>query len=608
MKLYKLIFFCIFITAFSFAKAQNTNSGWLDKNAVSVYNQGQIPSPKEDRSDAANAQIYLINSLPAFKDQRSNLKLICRNESPIGQHFSFVQTFQGNEIFGSGLKLNLAKDNKILSLFEKTISTINWPDEKIIPIADTLSILKLIAIDAKINELKPVFFINDKNLPVAAYYLDYSFENGKKHEELIVNTSYKIIYRRDLNLYSGKRDTTAIGYIFLPDPLSTAKVNYGTPYIDNKDSAVFELDMQRKIGTLKVTVEDDSMYLESPYIKIADLDDPFTITSYSKNGTFFYSRSEPGFEDVNAFFHLNTFQEYIQKLGFTNLATYQLKVDAHGMTADQSQFSNDNSNLNILYGIGGVDDAEDADVLIHEYCHAISKSASNSAFGFERLILEEGLCDYFACSYSKNLVFKNWERLFSWDGHNPFYEGRWCITSKKYPNSITSGSPHKFADLWAGAMMDIQGELGREKTDRLMLLSLYSMSSNMKLPDAARLVLQSDSILFGGKEMDIIIAKFDKYGLLPQEYHKTGIVEETVKPSAQILSKYFSANDFLYIKFNQPQNGNIVLYNLQGKEIFTKQVNNTSDINIYLPGLASGLYILNISTNGIQEAVKLVKQ
>lgn len=608
MKFYKFILLSAFLSAFFTASAQDGNIAWLEINANSTFNQGSVPAPKDDWPLSAVSQEYLYNTLPDFKDQRSRLNLSFQNESPVGYHFSFIQIFEGNEIYGTEVKINIAKNYKILSLFEKTISTDSWRSLNIFPDSDSSVILKLLAADAKINELKKVIFINENNMPVPAYRLDYVFANGSKHEELIINTGNKILYRRDLNLYSGKRDTTAMGYIFLPDPLSTAKVNYGSPYIDNKDSAVFELDMERKIGTLKVTVEEDSMYLESQYVKIMDLDNPFTIPTYSKNGTFFYSRSEPGFEDVNAYFHINAYQDYIQKLGFTNLATYQLKVDAHGMTADQSQFSNDNNNLNILFGIGGVDDAEDADVLIHEYCHAISKSASNSAFGFERLILEEGLCDYLACSYSKSLVIKNWERLFNWDGHNPFYEGRWCVTNKVYPKSVTSGSPHKFADLWAGAMMDIHDAIGRAKTDRLMLLSLFSMSSNMRLPDAARLIIQADSLLFEGKEMDLIIGKFDKYGLVPQEYHKTGIDELTGKPTARILSKYFSSDAFLYVKFNQPQNGRMVLYNLQGKELFIENIYNAADLNIYVPGLAKGLYILQISTNGIQESVKLLKQ
>src|SRR5690606_14892285 len=128
-------------------------------------------------------------------------------------------------------------------------------------------------------------------------------------------------------------DTTAVGYVFMPDPLTTANVKYGAPYIDNNDSPVPELDNERKLAQFPVTIEGDSMYLSTKYVRIADLGAPVTQPTYSKNGVFLFSRSEAGFEDVNAFYHINAFQEYIQRLGFTNLATYQIPVDAHGLTS-----------------------------------------------------------------------------------------------------------------------------------------------------------------------------------------------------------------------------------------------------------------------------------
>jgi hypothetical protein len=52
------------------------------------------------------------------------------------------------------------------------------------------------------------------------------------------------------------------------------------------------------------------------------------------------NRNHAGFEEVNIFYHLNSYREFLDSLGFGDLADYQLKVDAHGMDgADQSAYS-----------------------------------------------------------------------------------------------------------------------------------------------------------------------------------------------------------------------------------------------------------------------------
>ena len=63
--------------------------------------------------------------------------------------------------------------------------------------------------------------------------------------------------------------------------------------------------------------------------------------------------------------------------------------------ADNSYFSPTTKPQRIYFGEGGVDDAEDADVCVHEYAHFISYNAANgSNVGAERNSLDEGFGDY----------------------------------------------------------------------------------------------------------------------------------------------------------------------------------------------------------------------
>jgi len=80
------------------------------------------------------------------------------------------------------------------------------------------------------------------------------------------------------------------------------------------------------------------------------------------------------------------------------------------------------SNGRLVFGEGGVDDAEDADVVLHELGHGLHDWLTNGSLS-QVQGLSEGCGDYWAQSYSRSLgqwplsaPAYNW--MFSWDGHN----------------------------------------------------------------------------------------------------------------------------------------------------------------------------------------------
>ena len=80
-------------------------------------------------------------------------------------------------------------------------------------------------------------------------------------------------------------------------------------------------------------------------------------------------RSKDRFEALMAYYHVDRTQRYIQDLGFANVDNRRQRVVADAFSADNSFYSP--WAKDIEYGAGGVDDAEDADVIIHEYGHSI---------------------------------------------------------------------------------------------------------------------------------------------------------------------------------------------------------------------------------------------
>jgi hypothetical protein len=202
----------------------------------------------------------------------------------------------------------------------------------------------------------------------------------------------------------------------------------------------------------------------------------------------------------------------MQSLGFMNLVNYPIEVDPHALNgADNSMFSGNQ----LYFGDGGVDDAEDADVIIHEYGHAITASAApNTWDGFERKALDEGIGDYLATSYGRSINPFNWEDMFSWDGHNEFWLGRTVVTSKTYPDDL-GFSTHSAGEIWSATLMQIWDAIGKEATDKNLLQSLYSYASNMSMTDAAYLFLDADSLLYGGTNYFICYYWFEQRGILP---------------------------------------------------------------------------------------------
>ena len=74
-----------------------------------------------------------------------------------------------------------------------------------------------------------------------------------------------------------------------------------------------------------------------------------------------------------AYFWVNQAQEYLQSLGFgttlppANAESQDVRIDQYGV---DNSFSRDKHDF-LRFGKGGVDDAEDAEVIVHEYGHAV---------------------------------------------------------------------------------------------------------------------------------------------------------------------------------------------------------------------------------------------
>lgn len=282
---------------------------------------------------------------------------------------------------------------------------------------------------------------------------------------------------------------TGTALVFMSDPLSAALVPYGTTgYVDGNDAATTQLNNARVSVTLPEIDLTGTVYkLKSAYVDIFDIEAPFKGLFTQSTNAFNFNRNQDGFEAVNAFYQLDKSMRYINEtLAITCRPQTNggvLRFDPSGWQGiDQSSFSPVTDHLS--FGEGGVDDAEDADVILHELGHGLHDWMTN---GNASGNIGEGVGDYWAQSYARSV--NQWpasnayyQHMFKWDGHNEYWQGRTTDYAGIYPGDLT-GSGHTDGQMFATALMQIYDVIGRTKTDKAFLngLALTTSTSNQQV-------------------------------------------------------------------------------------------------------------------------------
>lgn len=236
---------------------------------------------------------------------------------------------------------------------------------------------------------------------------------------------------------------------------------------------------------------------------------------------FLFRRGDRAFKEVMVYYHIDKLQRYLQELGFANiLSTKAIEVNIDGIEDDNSFYSPATKSL--TFGTGGVDDAEDAEIILHEYGHAIQ---DNQVPGFgqtgEARAQGEGFGDYLAASFFSDVkpaLLK--PTVGSWDG--VAYSGaeppclRRVDSNKKYPKDIT-GEPHNDGEIWSACLWQLRGALGGRMTDKLVIAHHFLLKPTASFEDAANALITTDKQLNAGQNGESIRSIFVTRGILPNK-------------------------------------------------------------------------------------------
>jgi Zn-dependent metalloprotease len=137
-----------------------------------------------------------------------------------------------------------------------------------------------------------------------------------------------------------------------------------------------------------------------------------------------------------------------------------------------------------------VDDAEDAEVIWHEYGHSIQ---DNQVPGFgessEAEGIGEGFGDYWAGSLGaqlsggfQDLCIADWDSV-SYSTTSPPCLRR-LDSPKHYPQDV-NGDPHDDGEIWSAALWQIRGAISADKADTVILQHHFLLTTDASFNQAA---------------------------------------------------------------------------------------------------------------------------
>jgi Zn-dependent metalloprotease len=240
----------------------------------------------------------------------------------------------------------------------------------------------------------------------------------------------------------------------------------------------------------------------------------------SQNFTYAYLRANNRFEQVMGYYALDTEESYYQSLGFTDVNAESQKISTDSIPDDNSFYSP--SQDLIVTGTGGVDDAEDPEVVWHEDGHA-TQDAQVPHFGKSEQAgaIGEGFGDWIAVTmgqiHSKSTDLTPTSCVMDWDSTSytsgPKHCLRTTVTDKMYPDDL-DGEVHDDGEIWSHALYNLSLSLGHDRAVTTVLEAQFSFNPKINMPHAAAIVVDTAGKLYGPHAAKQATAAFHDRGIL----------------------------------------------------------------------------------------------
>jgi hypothetical protein len=390
------------------------------------------------------------------------------------------------------------------------------------------------------------------------------------------------------------KDTFATVKVFAPNPINSSGQLYNRPFKDNQDqhAAYFNKEYRRTPLPLYYNTTNKNYQPIGKFI-LKEISPPYLPATNWLALTDTLNRSHPAFEDANALYHLHLCDSFVTALGY-GLLSDTLYIDTHALNgADQSIFKGVQRPASIEFGTGGVDDAEDGEVIAHEYAHSLSARATHAApAGVERNCIEEGWADYFAKRYSRTFTTNPPNNLiFSWDAHNEFWEGYFINTQQQYATDVLNANS-TCRQVWSTALHCIYEKLGTY-ADTLFFELLFYQHDNITMPELAEWLIKIDSLYASAAHYAALKSCFAATGILKKDQRDL-VFEDKTAPKLLNSYGFTHAGEALVLQFSQTKLVDMGLYDAQGKLVVERLKQIGQVFSIAAENASPGLYYFRV--------------
>ncbi len=421
---------------------------------------------------AAHAKLLLL-------DETAELEAQAGVESPLGHHFSFAQRHEGLPVYGAEIKVSLNRAGQIIALNNTSVPELAVHTLPAITAsrALALALATIPAVDlrgADAPEAPELLIYADAGAPVLAYRIVVPTTGPTLQLFIDARSGAQVGESVDLNRY-----IDGTGRVFKSNAVVATQNNN---LVDGRDAAsavpataYSTVTLQGLAGNTRL----DGTFASSSASRVR-------VTSATH--TFNFLRDTAGFNETMGYFHIDFAQRYIQALGFTNVNNRRQVFSVDRTTADNSFYSP--SNKQITFGTGGVDDAEDGEVIIHEYGHSIQ---DNQVPGFgaraEGGAMGEGFGDYLAATVVSSLTGDfQITCIAEWDATSYAAGVPHCLrrldSTKHYPQDVAN-EVHDDGEMWSASLFQIRTALGAARADKLILQAHFLLSSTANFRDGS---------------------------------------------------------------------------------------------------------------------------
>jgi zinc metalloprotease ZmpB len=305
--------------------------------------------------------------------------------------------------------------------------------------------------------------------------------------------------------------TLGVGTVFLPNPVADLGDQTLT---DQKD--VDYPALARAYHDVVLTNLDGSGFLTGDWAQVVSETGG---AAYSPTNEFRYRRNDDRFEQVMAYYWITEAQKYIQSLGFgtsrrpVNMKAQRVRINQWGV---DNSFATEHKD-ELRFGKGGVDDAEDAEVILHEYGHAIHFSQGFVFGSAEAGAISEGFGDYWAVTVG-NVVAPTSDPacVADWDSVSYTSSVPHCLRrvdrDLHYPEDL-NGAVHHDGQIWSRALWDIRQAIGNVKADTVILEAQFGFPGTT-MRDLAATTASVAERLYGRAAATQARRAFENRGLL----------------------------------------------------------------------------------------------